>query len=92
MCFKITIKKGTNATAAQLAFALTITLSIKTIKKTGKEKQSKNLLEKSIVNFFMIKKKPKKKIGPNIKACDKTNSIPCKKFIFIFDKLALSDV
>ena len=43
----ISINKETKAGAAQLAFALTRKLSIKTMKIIGKEKTNKNLFSKS---------------------------------------------
>ena len=80
------------ATAAQFAFALTKTLSTKTIKKIGTEKKSRNLVWK-VSLFFLIKKtKLKKSTGPIITAWVNKNSNPWKKLKPILSKPMLSEV
>ena len=65
LCFFIELKKRINkdirAGAAQLALALTKTLSTKTIIIIGKEKLSKYIFSKSILKFLILIKKPTKR-------------------------------
>ena len=61
------IKNEIKETAAQLAFALTNTLSINTIKKIGKENTRRNFVLKSYCKFFKDPKIKNKKIkGPTM--------------------------
>ena len=79
-------------TAAQLAFALTKTLSIKIIKKTGKENVNKNLVWKLRVIFLILNKKNTNNMGPIITVCDSKNSNPCVMLISALVSPALSEV
>ena len=92
MWFVKNIDKETNATAAQLALALTKMLSPITIKNTGREKDSKNFVSKLYLILFKLSKKKTKKRGPIIMPWLKTNSPPWNKLKFILFREALSDV
>tara|TARA_B100000579_G_C22482211_1_gene688449 strand:- start:402 stop:617 length:216 start_codon:yes stop_codon:yes gene_type:complete len=68
------MKIDTKAGAAQLAFALTRKLSIKTNNIIGTEKINKNLFSKSRLKFFINKTKATNRIGPIINICAIKNS------------------